>query len=204
LAKGAEVIFQDAHVSGHACREEIKLIYTLVRPKYAIPVHGEYKHLIAQARLAEELGIPHENVFILNSGDVLELNDEGAAVTGKVQVGAVLVDGLGIGDVGNAVLRDRQILAENGIIMAVMAIESVTGMLVSGPQLVTRGFIYVKESDAVMDEMREIVQLAVERLSDRGIHDHNKIRNTVRDELSSYIWKSMNRRPMILPVILEV
>ena len=204
LAKGAEVIFQDAHVSGHACREEIKLIYTLVRPKYAIPVHGEYKHLMAQARLAEELGIPHENVFILNSGDVLELNDEGAAVTGKVQVGAVLVDGLGIGDVGNAVLRDRQILAENGIIMAVLAIESVTGMLVSGPQLVTRGFIYVKESDAVMDEMREIVQLAVERLNDRGIHDHNKIRNTVRDELSSYIWKSMNRRPMILPVILEV
>lgn len=204
LAKGAEVIFQDVHVSGHACQEEIKLIYTLVRPKYSIPVHGEYKHLMAQARLAKEIGIPDENIFILNSGDVLELNEEGAAVSGKVQTGAVLVDGLGIGDIGNVVLRDRQILSENGIIMAVMAIESESGMLVSGPELVTRGFIYVKESDAVMDEMREIVQLAIERLADRGVKDRNKIRNTIRDELSSYIWKSMNRRPMILPVILDV
>ena len=204
LAKGAEVIFQDVHVSGHACREEIKLIYTLVRPRYSIPVHGEYKHLMAQASLAKELGIPDENIFILNSGDVLELNDEGASVTGKVQTGDVLVDGLGIGDVGNVVLRDRQILAENGIIMAVMAIESVSGIMVSGPELVTRGFIYVKESDAVMEEMREIVQLAVERLTDKGVRDFSKIRTVVRDELSSYIWKSMNRRPMILPVILEV
>ncbi len=204
LAKGAEVIFQDVHVSGHACQEEIKLVYTLVRPKYSIPVHGEYKHLMAQARLAKEIGVPNENIFILNSGDVLELNEEGAAVTGRVQTGAVLVDGLGIGDIGNVVLRDRQILSENGIIMAVMAIESESGMLISGPELVTRGFIYVKESDAVMDEMREIVQLAIERLADRGVKDRNKIRNTIRDELSSYIWKSMNRRPMILPVILDV
>jgi ribonuclease J len=202
--KGADVIFQDVHVSGHACQEEIKLIYTLVRPKYSIPVHGEYKHLMAQARLAKEIGVPNENIFILNSGDVLELNEEGAAVTGRVQTGAVLVDGLGIGDIGNVVLRDRQILSENGIIMAVMAIESESGMLISGPELVTRGFIYVKESDAVMDEMREIVQLAIERLADRGVKDRNKIRNTIRDELSSYIWKSMNRRPMILPVILDV
>ena len=192
------------HVSGHACREEIKLIYTLVRPKYSIPVHGEYKHLMAQASLAKELGIPDENIFILTSGDVLELKNDSASVIGKVQTGDVLVDGLGIGDVGSVVLRDRQILSENGIITVVMAIESVSGVLVSGPELVTRGFIYVKESDAVMDEMREIVQLAVERLTDRGVRDFNKIRNTVRDELSSYIWKSMNRRPMILPVILEV
>ncbi len=204
LSKGAEVIFQDVHVSGHACREEIKLIYTLVRPKYSIPVHGEYKHLMAQASLAKELGIPDENIFILTSGDVLELKSDSASVIGKVQTGDVLVDGLGIGDVGSVVLRDRQILSENGIITVVMAIESVSGVLVSGPELVTRGFIYVKESDAVMDEMREIVQLAVERLTDRGVRDFNKIRNTVRDELSSYIWKSMNRRPMILPVILEV
>ena len=204
LAKGAEVIFQDVHVSGHACQEEIKLIYTLVRPRYAIPVHGEYKHLMAQAKLVEELGIPHENIFILNSGDVLELNADGAEVTGKVQVGDVLVDGLGIGDVGNVVLRDRQILSENGIIMAVLAIDSASGYIVSGPELVTRGFIYVKESDEVMDEMREIVQLAAERMTDRGVKDFNKIRNVIRDDLSSYIWKSMNRRPMILPVILEV
>ncbi len=204
LAKGAEVIFQDVHVSGHACQEEIKLIYTLVRPRFSIPVHGEYKHLMAQANLVKELGISDENIFILNSGDVLELNGEGAEVTGKVQVGDVLVDGLGIGDIGNAVLRDRQILSENGIIMAVMAIDSASGALLSGPELVTRGFIYVKESDAIMDEMREIVQLAAERLTDKGVRDYNKFRSVIRDELGSYIWKSMNRRPMILPVILEV
>ena len=191
-------------MSGHACQEEIKLIYTLVRPKFAIPVHGEYKHLMAQAQLVKELGIPDENIFILNSGDVLELNEEGAAVTGKVQVGDVLVDGLGIGDIGNAVLRDRQILSENGIIMAVMAIDSASGILLSGPELVTRGFIYVKESDDIMDEMREIVQLAVERLTNKGVRDYNRFRSVIRDELGSYIWKSMNRRPMILPVILEV
>ncbi len=204
LSKGAEVIFQDAHVSGHACQEEIKLIYTLVRPKYAIPVHGEYKHLMAQARLAEELGIPHEDIFILNSGDILELNGEGAEVTGKVPVGDVLVDGLGIGDVGIAVLRDRQSLSENGIIMAVMAIEGGSGMLVSGPEIVTRGFIYVKESDEMMDEMREISLMALEDQIDRGVKDFNKLRNSVRDVLSEYVWKKTNRRPMIMAVILEV
>ncbi len=204
LSKGAEVIFQDAHVSGHACQEEIKLIYTLVRPKYAIPVHGEYKHLMAQARLAEELGIPHEDIFILNSGDILELNGEGAEVTGKVPVGDVLVDGLGIGDVGTAVLRDRQSLSENGIIMAVMAIEGGSGMLVSGPEIVTRGFIYVKESDEMMDEMREISLTALEDQIDRGVKDFNKLRNSVRDVLSEYVWKKTNRRPMIMAVILEV
>ncbi len=204
LAKGAEVIFQDAHVSGHACQEEIKLIYTLVRPKYAIPVHGEYKHLMAQAKLAEELGIPHEDIFILSSGDVLELNSEGAAITGKVQVGDVLVDGLGVGDVGNVVLRDRQLLAENGIILVVMAIEGGSGMLVSGPEIVTRGFIYVKESDEMMDEMRELASSAVENLQQKNVGDHNRIRNTVRDTLSDYVWKKTNRRPMIMPVILEV
>ncbi len=204
LSKGAEVIFQDAHVSGHACQEEIKLIYTLVRPKYAIPVHGEYKHLMAQARLAEELGIPHEDIFILNSGDVLELNGEGAEVTGKVPVGDVLVDGLGIGDVGTAVLRDRQSLSENGIIMAVMAIEGGSGMLVSGPEIVTRGFIYVKESDDMMDEMRELSFEALEDQIDRGVKDFNKLRSSVRDALSDYVWKKTNRRPMIMAVILEV
>ena len=204
LSKGAEVIFQDAHVSGHACQEEIKLIYTLVRPKYAIPVHGEYKHLMAQARLAEELGIPREDIFILNSGDVLELNGEGAEVTDKVTVGAVLVDGLGVGDVGNAVLKDRQSLSENGIIMAVMAIEGGSGMLVSGPEIVTRGFIYVKESDEMMDEMRELSLAAIEDQIDHGVRDFNKLRGSVRDALGDYVWKKTNRRPMIMAVILEV
>ncbi len=204
LSKGAEVIFQDAHVSGHACQEEIKLIYTLVRPKYAIPVHGEYKHLMAQARLAEELGIPREDIFILNSGDVLELNGEGAEVTDKVTVGDVLVDGLGVGDVGNAVLKDRQSLSENGIIMAVMAIEGGSGMLVSGPEIVTRGFIYVKESDEMMDEMRELSLAAIEDQIDHGVRDFNKLRGSVRDALGDYVWKKTNRRPMIMAVILEV
>lgn len=204
LAKGAEVIFQDAHVSGHACQEEIKLIYTLVRPKYAIPVHGEYKHLKAQARLAGELGMPADNVFILSSGDVLELNENSAEVTGKVQVGAVLVDGLGVGDVGNAVLRDRQILSENGIMIVVMAIDKATGTFMSGPDIVTRGFIYVRESDELMEEMSELLYATAEALMDRGVTDFTKIRSSIRDVLGDYVWKKMNRRPMIMPIIMEV
>lgn len=204
LAKGAEVIFQDAHVSGHACQEEIKLIYTLVRPKYSIPVHGEYKHLKAQAKLVSELGIPEENTFILSSGDVLELCEDEAKITGKVPVGAVLVDGLGVGDVGNVVLRDRQILSENGIMIVVMAIDGATGMLVSGPELVTRGFIYVRESDELMEEMSELLHETVESVMERGITEFPRIRNIVRDALSDFVWKKMNRRPMIMPVILEV
>ena len=204
LAKGAEVIFQDAHVSGHACQEEIKLIYTLLRPKYAIPVHGEYKHLKAQAKLAEELGLDADNIFILSSGDVLELSNDNAKVTGKVPVGAVLVDGLGVGDVGNVVLRDRQILSENGIMIVVLAIDSVTGMFVAEPELVTRGFIYVRESDEMMEEMKELLLSTSERIMDQGITDLPKIRNMMRDVLSEYVWKKMNRRPMIMPIIVEV
>ena len=141
LRKGADVIFQDTHVSGHACQEEIKLIYTLVRPKYAVPVHGEYKHLKAQAKIAQSLGIEKENTFILSSGDVLELSEEDAQITGKVPVGGILVDGLGVGDVGNVVLRDRQHLAEDGIIIVVMSLDGYTGQLVAGPDIVTRGFV---------------------------------------------------------------
>ena len=145
LVKGADVIFQDVHVSGHACQEEIKLLYTLLHPKYAIPVHGEYKHLKAQAKIAHELGIDKENIFILHSGDVLEIDDENAEVKGKVPVGAILVDGLGVGDVGNVVLRDRQHLAEDGIMIVVMALDSYGSQLVSGPDIVSRGFVYVSE-----------------------------------------------------------
>ena len=157
LLKGADVIFQDVHVSGHACQEEIKLIYTLVHPKYAIPVHGEYKHLIAQAKIAKELGIPKENIFILQSGDVLELSEESAAVTGKVPVGDILVDGLGVGDVGNIVLRDRQHLAEDGIIIVVLGLDGASDELVSGPDIISRGFVYVRESDELMEEARIVV-----------------------------------------------
>ena len=204
LAKGADVIFQDAHVSGHACQEEIKLIYTLLRPKYAIPVHGEYKHLKAQAKLAMELGMPAENIFIMSSGDVIELDSNGAEITGKVQVGAVLVDGLGVGDVGNVVLRDRQILSENGIMVVVMAIDKASGLFLAGPDIVTRGFIYVRESDELMEEMSELLYATAEDLMDRGVTDFARIKGTIKDVLGDFVWKKMNRRPMIMPIIMEV
>lgn len=204
LRKGADVIFQDVHVSGHACQEEIKLIYTLVQPKYAIPVHGEYKHLKAQARIAESLGIPKENIFILSSGDVMELNDEGAQVKDKVVTGGILVDGLGVGDVGNVVLRDRQHLSEEGIMIVVMSLERETGLLLSGPDIVSRGFVYVRESDELIEEARLIVDEAVQACLDRGITDWGKLKSTTKDVLSDFVWKKTKRRPMILPIIMEV
>ena len=156
---GADVIFQDVHVSGHACQEEIKLIYSLVRPKYAIPVHGEYRHLKAQAGIAASLGIPKDNIFILKSGDVLEMDEESARITGHVPTGAILVDGLGVGDVGNIVLRDRQHLAEDGILIVVMTLEKFSNQLLAGPDIVSRGFVYVRESEGLMDEARRVVEL---------------------------------------------
>ena len=202
--KGADVIFQDAHVSGHACQEEIKLIYTLVRPKYAVPVHGEYKHLKAQAKLAQELGIEKENIFILSSGDVLELSEEKAKVSGKVPVGTILVDGLGVGDVGNIVLRDRQHLAEDGILIVVLALDGVGNQLVSGPDIVSRGFIYVRESDELLEEARSIIEEGVLNCLDRGISDWGKIKSVIRDSLDDFVWKKTKRRPMILPIIMDV
>lgn len=202
--KGAEVIFQDAHVSGHACQEEIKLIYSLVKPKYSIPVHGEYKHLKAQAKIATDLGIDKENVFILSSGDVLEMNEKKAAVTGKVPVGDILVDGLGVGDVGNIVLRDRQHLAEDGIMIVVMALDGASGYLAAGPDIVSRGFVYVRESDELMEEASGILYNTVNEYLDRGITDWGKLKMGIRDCLSDYVWKKTKRRPMILPIILEV
>ena len=202
--KGADVIFQDVHVSGHACQEEIKLIYSLVRPKYAIPVHGEYKHRKAQAKIAAELGMPKENIFMLQSGDVLEMDDARAVVNGKVPVGAILVDGLGVGDVGNVVLRDRQHLAEDGIMIVVLALESHSDQLVSGPDIVSRGFVYVKESDELLDEARLLVDEAVQDCLDRGKTDWGKLKSTIKDVLSDFVWKRTKRRPMILPIIMEV
>ncbi len=205
LRKGADVIFQDTHVSGHACQEEIKLIYTLVRPKYSIPVHGEYKHLKAQAKIAESLGIDKENIFILSSGDVLELNEEHVErFLNKVPVGGILVDGLGVGDVGNVVLRDRQHLAEDGILIVVMSLDKYTGQLAAGPDIVSRGFVYVRESDELMDEAREVVDTAINHCIDKGISDWGKLKNTTKDVLSDYVWKKTKRRPMILPIIMEV
>ena len=203
-AKGADVIFQDVHVSGHACQEEIKLIYSLVKPKYSIPVHGEFRHLKAQAGIAESLGIPKENIFIMHSGDVMELNDESAEITGKVHTGAILVDGLGVGDVGNIVLRDRQHLAEDGIMIVVVALDSISGQIASGPDLVSRGFVYVKESDALMDEARDLMENVMESCVSRGCTDWGRIKTAIKDNLGDFIWKKTKRRPMILPIIMEV
>ncbi len=204
LRKGADVIFQDTHVSGHACQEEIKLIYTLVHPKYSIPVHGEYKHLKAQAKIAENLGIDKNNIFILSSGDMLELDDKKASVTGHVPVGSILVDGLGVGDVGNVVLRDRQHLAEDGILIVVMSLDKYSGQLAAGPDIVSRGFVYVRESDELMEEARHVVDNALSGCIDRGITDWGKLKSTTKDVLGEYVWKKTKRRPMILPIIMEV
>ena len=204
LVKGADVIFQDVHVSGHACQEEIKLMYSLLHPRYAVPVHGEYKHLKAQAKLAKELGIPKENIFILTSGDVLEMDKENARIAGKVPVGGILVDGLGVGDVGNIVLRDRQHLAEDGILIVVLALDGYSDQLVSGPDIVSRGFVYVRESDELMEEARHIVDESVRGCLDRGISDWGKIKSGIKDSLGEYVWKKTKRRPMILPIIMEV
>lgn len=201
--KGAKVIFQDTHVSGHACQEEIKLVYSLLKPKYAIPVHGEYRHLIAQKEVAMSLGYDKEDVIIAKSGDVIEFSDEKAAIVGKVHTGAILVDGLGVGDVGNIVLRDRQNLAENGIIIVVLTLEKYTGQLVAGPDIVTRGFVYVREAEELLDEARAIVTDSVLRCLDKNITDWSKIKNIIKDDLSEYLWKKMKRNPVILPIIME-
>lgn len=202
--KGAEVIFQDAHVSGHACREEIKLIYSLVRPKYSIPIHGEYKHRIAQKRVVEDLGIDKENVFILASGDVFELDENQAKVTGKVKNGAILVDGLGVGDVGNIVLRDRQHLAEDGIMIVVLTLERGSNQVLAGPDIVSRGFVYVREAEGLMEEAKNVLESSLDRCLDQGVSDWGRIKGTVKDSLSEFIWKKTKRRPMILPIIMEV
>lgn len=201
--KGADVIFQDVHVSGHACQEEIKLIYSLVKPKYAIPVHGEYRHLKAQAKLAAELGIPKENIFIMKTGDVLSLDSESAKVTGKVETGGIMVDGLGVGDVGNIVLRDRQHLSEDGIIIVVLTLDRHSGMLLAGPDIVSRGFVYVRESEDLMDEARVAAEDALDDCLDRHVTDWGKLKTSVKDALSAFVWKRTQRRPMILPIIME-
>ena len=202
--KGANVIFQDAHVSGHACQEEIKLIYSLVKPKYSIPVHGEYRHMKAQGKIAENLGIEKDNIFIMKAGDVLEMDANAAKVVGRVQVGSILVDGLGVGDVGNIVLRDRQHLAEDGIVIAVLTLEKYTGQILSGPDIVSRGFVYVREAEDLMEEARQVVEDSMEYCTSHHITDWGKMKNSIRDSLGEFLWKRTKRRPMILPIIMEV
>lgn len=202
--QGAKVIFQDVHVSGHACQEEIKLIYALTKPRYAIPVHGEYRHLIRHAQLAQEMGLPKENIFLLSSGDVLSMSMDGAEVVDRVPAQGILVDGLGVGDVGNIVLRDRQHLSENGLIIVVVTLERYSNQLLAGPDIVSRGFVYVRESENLMDEAREVVCDALEKCLSRNSSDWGRIKNEIKDSLSDYLWKKMKRSPMILPIIMEV
>ena len=202
--KGAKVIYQDTHVSGHACQEEIKLMYALTKPKYAIPVHGEYSHLIRHAEIAQAMGVHKDNIFLLSSGDVLTITEDKAAVTDEVTAQGILVDGLGVGDVGNIVLRDRQMLSENGLIIVVMSLERGSNQILSGPDIVSRGFVYVRESENLMDEAREVVIRALDKCMSKNNSDWGKMKMEIKDSLSDFIWKKTKRNPMILPIIMEV
>ena len=179
-------------------------MFSLVRPKFSIPVHGEYRHLMAQRNLAISMGIPKENVILMRSGDVIEIGDEGYRVADHVQAGGILVDGLGIGDVGNIVLRDRQNLAQNGIIIVVLTLEKYSNQLLAGPDIVSRGFVYVRESEDLMEEAQRIVDEAVQSCLEKHVSDWGKIKSIIRDSLSDFLWKKMKRNPMILPIIMEV
>lgn len=206
--KGADVIYSDLadiHVSGHACEEELKLMHTLVRPKYFIPVHGEYKHLRRHAMLANNLGMPKENIFILETGQVLELNKKNAQLAPKnVPSGKILVDGLGVGDVGNIVLRDRRLLSEGGLIIVVVALSRETGQVCSGPDLISRGFVYVRESEDLMDSAKQTVKERLDKCQDEGVREWAALKNAIREELKEFIYKKTKRNPVILPIIMEV
>ena len=204
---GAEVVYSslaDVHVSGHACQEEQKLMLSLVRPKYFLPVHGEYRQLMAHAKTAVQVGIPPENIFIMNNGRVMELTENSAKMTGVVQSGKILVDGLGIGDVGNIVLRDRQHLSQDGLIVVVLTMDSATGEVVSGPDIISRGFVYVKESENIMDEVKRTVQRELYKCEEKGIKDWSGIKSSLKDGLRDYVFAKTKRNPMILPIIMEV
>ena len=204
---GANVIYgrnQGIHVSGHASREELKLMHNLVRPKFFIPVHGEYHHLVQHARLARELGMPKENIFISENGHILEFTRDKGQVAGKVTAGMVMVDGLGVGDVGNIVLRDRRQLSQDGILIVVVTMNKQTHRVVAGPDIVSRGFVYVRESEALMDEATARVQQALDRCEDEKVKEWAAIKSNVRDALGRYLFEKTRRRPMILPIIMEV
>ncbi|MBR5582247.1 MAG: ribonuclease J [Phascolarctobacterium sp.] len=204
---GAEVIYEKSngvHVSGHASQEEIKLMHNLVRPKYFIPVHGEYRHIIKHANIAKDLGMPKENIVIAENGSVIELSKEGINVAGKIQSGKVLVDGLGVGDVGNIVLRDRRLLSQDGIMIVVVTIDHETYQVVSGPDIVSRGFVYVREAEDLMEEAREKVLSALDRCEANGVTEWSMIKSAIRDSLGRFLYERTRRRPMILPIIMEI
>lgn len=204
---GADVIYEKSngvHVSGHASQEEIKLMHNLVRPKFFVPVHGEFRHLIKHANLAQSLGMPKENIVIAENGSVIELTKNSIGINGKVPAGKVLVDGLGVGDVGNIVLRDRRQLSQDGIMIVVVTIDKENCHVVSGPDIVSRGFVYVREAEGLMDEAKDKVQLALEKCEENGVSEWSAIKSTVRDSLGRFLYERTRRRPMILPIIMEI
>ena len=204
---GADVIYEKSngvHVSGHASREEIKLMHNLVRPKFFMPVHGEYRHLIKHASLAQDLGMPKENIVIAENGCVVELTRNSIGIAGRIPAGKVLVDGLGVGDVGNIVLRDRKQLSQDGIMIVVVTIEKETCRVVSGPDIVSRGFVYVREAEGLMDNARDKVQAALDRCEENGVSEWSAIKSAIRDSLGRFLYEKTRRRPMILPIIMEI
>ena len=204
---GAEVVYsslEDVHVSGHACQEEQKLIIALAKPKYFIPVHGEYRQLIAHSETAQSMGIKKENIIMMQNGKILEIGESGVEFTGTVPNGRVLVDGLGVGDVGNIVLRDRQHLSQDGLIIIVLTMDSGTGEVIAGPDVISRGFVYVRESENLMDEVKSVVRHEIKKCEEKGIRDWATIKSTVRDNLKDYVFAKTKRNPMIIPIIMEV
>ena len=204
---GAEVIYSSLeaiHVSGHACQEEQKLIIALAKPKYFIPVHGEYRQLIAHSETAQSMGISKENIMMMSNGRILEINEESAEFTGSVPSGRILVDGLGVGDVGNIVLRDRQHLSQDGLIVIVLTMSSTTGEVVAGPDVISRGFVYVRESESLMDDVKSVVRHEIQKCEQRGVRDWATIKSAVRENLRDYIFMKTKRNPMIIPIIMEV
>ena len=204
---GAEVVYSalaDVHVSGHACQEEQKLILALAKPKYFLPVHGEYRQLRAHSETAQQMGMDKDNIFLLTNGKVLEMNEYGAKITGTVPSGRVLVDGLGVGDVGNIVLRDRQHLAQDGLIIIVLTMDSQTGEVVAGPDIISRGFVYVRESETLMDDIKSVVRHEIAKCEERNVRDWSTIKSTVKENLRDYLSIKTKRNPMIIPIIMEV
>jgi len=203
---GANVIYNriaDVHVSGHACQEELKLIQALVRPKYFIPVHGEYRMLQRHAQIAVSMGMPEDNAIILELGQALELSEDEASITGPIPTGSVMVDGLGVGDVGNVVLRDRKHLSQDGLIIVVVGVSRETGQLVSGPELISRGFVYVRENEELISGARNVAMGVLARYERIEQSDWTSIKNGIKDEMHAYLFNMIKRNPMILPIIME-
>jgi ribonuclease J len=205
--RGANVIYKSIeaiHVSGHACEQELRLIHALLKPRFFVPIHGEYKHLRSHGKIAENMGMNKENIFLMESGDILELARTKAQVTGKAPFGRVLIDGAGIGDVGNIVLRDRKNLGQDGIITVVVAIDRASKTVISGPDIITRGFVYVRDSEELIREIRKVVMKGVDKCLESNLTQWSEIKNTIRKDVDSFVYTKMKRKPMILPVITEI